>query len=302
MIEEIPNINELIETYKDHPEWIVLQSVFNELYNILIKCLAELGPFLVQEKNFLPDDKYYILLYLFRTKRIFISIILLLIYERYAEARILQRPFLENIVDTKMFLQSGTRLSNKRKIQLYNLLNEKRRYELYMEDYKRSKKEHGVIITSVATQNINERLEKKINEGLKKFDENQIKRMDKKISSGTSWHGCKTKEAFKRSGMIDDYEDYNKSCEFLHVRDWPLPVGLLPHEDMKIGIQFEFNKIMRLLVNHLEDFVLYCPNTFSRKLIKMKELKEKLNNQIENIFKNTKEFPDLSEIIMLQDE
>lgn len=119
MIDEIPNINDLLDIYEDDPEWNVLQSIFNKLYNIVVKCLVELTPFLVQETKFLPDDRHYILLYLFRTKRIFESIILLLIYGRYAEAKILERSFLENIVDTKLFLQSGTKLRNKRKIKLY---------------------------------------------------------------------------------------------------------------------------------------------------------------------------------------
>lgn len=150
MIDEIPSINDLLDTHEENPNWIELQSIYNELTDIVYKCLVELHPFLIQNTKFLPDDRHYILLYLFRTKRIFNSIALLLIYECYAEAKMLQRAFLENIVDTKLFMKEGTRVRNKRKIKLYHLLNEKRRYELYMEDYQRSKKEYGKIITSVA--------------------------------------------------------------------------------------------------------------------------------------------------------
>lgn len=278
MIDEIPAINDLLDIYEDDPEWNVLQTIFNELHDIVVKCLVELTPFLVQETKFLPDDRHYILLYLFRTKRIFESIILLLIYKRYAEAKILERSFLENIVDTKIFLQSGTILRNKRKIKLYHLLNEKRRYELYIEDYNRSKEEHGFIITSVAIKKMNETLEQTISEGLKRFKGAEISKMESKVKTGSSWHGCKPKEAFKRCGMENEYEDYNMACTFVHIRDWPFPAGLLPVEDIESLIQFEFNSTLARLANHLNDFVQYCPNTFSD------EIKQKKKQLTKNLF------------------
>ena len=105
MIEELPNINDLLDSYEEDLDWNELKSIYNELTDIVYKCLVELHPFLIQNNQFLPDDRHYILLYLFRTKRIFNSIILLLIYECYAEAKMLQRAYLENIVDANCSLK-----------------------------------------------------------------------------------------------------------------------------------------------------------------------------------------------------
>lgn len=138
MLYEIPSINDLLDIYEDNPEWNELQDIFNELIGIVCNCLKELSKFVIKDTNFLPVDRHYIFLFLFRTKRIFESILLLLIYESYAEAKMLQRALLENIVDTKMFLKEGRREKNKRNIKLYHLFNEQRRYELYMDDYRRS--------------------------------------------------------------------------------------------------------------------------------------------------------------------
>jgi hypothetical protein len=240
MIGEIPNINDLLDSYEEDPDWNELKSIYNELTDIVYKCLVELHPFLIQNNKFLPDDRHYILLYLFRTKRIFNSILLLLIYECYAEAKMLQRALLENIVDTKLFIKEGRRARNKRKIRLSHLLNEKRRYELYIEDYKESKEKFGKVITSVAIAKMNERLEQRINEGLKNFEEPEISEMQDKVNRGLSWHGFKPKGAFKRCGMKDLYEDYNMACTFVHIRDWPFPSGLLKSNDtreIEIAIQ-----------------------------------------------------------------
>jgi len=307
MLDEIPSFNDLLDIYESDPDWGELQSITNELTDILHKCLLELHPFLIQETKFLPDDRHYILLYLFRTGRIFKSILLLLIYECYAEAKMLQRSFLENIVDTKLFMKVGRRARNKRKIKLYHLLNEKRRYELYVEDYHRSKEIYGKIITSVAIAKINERLEQRISEGFKNFEESEISEMEVKIKKGLSWHGLKPKGAFKRCGMEVEYEDYNFACTFVHIRDWPSPSGLITGNDREkeIVIQFEFIKILCWLLSHLEDFAQYCPNTFSDRVAeKIKESIKKLNELEHKLLKNTmkEEYAELSEIIVISDE
>jgi hypothetical protein len=309
MIVEIPNINDLLDSYQEDPDWNELKSIYNELTDIVYNCLVELHPFLIQNNKFLPDDRHYILLYLFRTKRIFNSILLLLIYECYAEAKMLQRALLENIVDTKLFIKEGKRgARNKRKIRLCHLLNEKRRYELYLEDYNESKKKYKKVITSVAIAKMNERLEQRINQGLNKFDELEISEMQDKVNRGLSWHGFKPKGAFKRCGMKDLYEDYNMACTFVHIRDWPFPSGLLKSNDtreIEIAIQSEFNTILTWLANHLEDFVRYCPDAFSDGVVeKIKELINKLNDFKKNLAKNLmeEEYAELSKIIMISEE
>ncbi|MGA8571541.1 MAG: DUF5677 domain-containing protein [Desulfobaccales bacterium] len=304
---EIPSINDLLDIYEGDPDWSELQSIYNKLTDIVHKCLVELHPFLIKNTSFLPDDRHYILLYLFRTKRIFNSIVLLLIYECYAEAKMLQRAFLENIVDTKLFIKVGRRARNKRKIKLYHLLNEKRRYELYMEDYRESKEKYGKIVTSVAIAKMNEKLEQRINEGFKYFEESEITEMELKVNKGLSWHGFKPKGAFKRCGMKHEYEDYNMACTFVHIRDWPFPSGLVTGNDSerKTAIQSEFNTTLGLLASHLEDFVQYCPNTFSDRVDdKIKKLLTNIDKLQNNLAKNMlkEEYTELGEFIIIPDE
>jgi len=127
MLYEVPSINNLLDIFEENPDWNELQSIFNELIDIVYNCLKELSPYIVKDtEEDIPDYRHYLLLYLFRTKRIFESILLLLIFERYAEAKMLQRALLENIVDTRMFLKEGRRGRNIRKIKLYNLINEQK--------------------------------------------------------------------------------------------------------------------------------------------------------------------------------
>jgi hypothetical protein len=307
MVDEIPSINDLLDIYENDPDWSELQNIYNELTNIVYKCLIELHPFLIQDTKFLPDDRHYILLYLFRSKRIFNSILLLLIYKSYAEAKMLQRAFFENIVDTKIFMRVGSRARNKRKIKLYCLLNEKRRYDLYIEDYNDSKKKYGKIITSVTIAKMNEKLRNEINEKLKHFKTSELSEMQVKLEKGKSWHGLNTKGAFKICKMKHLYEDYNLACTFVHIRDWP-PSGLLKSKDtreIERAIQYEFNTILSLLANHLDDFEKYCPTTFSDGVAeKIKELIKKLNIFKDNLAKDIlqEEFAELSEIIILSDE
>jgi hypothetical protein len=311
MIDEIPNINDLLDTYEEDPDWNELISIYNELTDIVYKCFVELHPFLFQDNKFLPDDRHYILLYLFRSKRIFNSILLLLIYECYAEAQMLKRALLENVVDTKLFMKVGTRARNKRKVKLYHLLNEKRRLGLYKEDYRESKEKYGKFITSVAIAKMNFELEEKINEGLKNFSKSEISEMELKVNRGESWHGHKPKGAFKKCGMKVEYEDYNMSCTFLHVRDWPFPSGLLKSKDTReidIAIQLEFNKILTWLVDHLQDYMQYCPNTLSDEVVEnMIKYKEKLCKLINNYYQEEgpekySEFSELVEVIKISDD
>jgi len=45
MIDEIPNINDLLDSYGEDPDWNGLKSIYNELTDIVYKCLVELHPF-----------------------------------------------------------------------------------------------------------------------------------------------------------------------------------------------------------------------------------------------------------------
>lgn len=155
---------------------------------------------------------------------------------------------------------------------------------------------------------MNERLEQRINEGLKSFEELEISEMQDKVKKGLPWHGFKTKGAFKRCGMKDLYEDYNKACTFVHIRDWPFPSGLLKSNDtreIEIAIQSEFNTILTWLAGHLEDFNQYCPDTLSDGIAeKIKELIINLNNFKNNLVKSAMEdeYAELSQIVILTDE
>lgn len=124
--------------------------------------------------------------------------------------------------------------------------------------------------------------------------------MESKVKNGSSWHGCKPKEAFKRCGMEDEYEDYNLACSFVHIRDWPFPAGLLQVDDKEFGLKQEFNQTLGRLANHLEDFIKYCPNTFSNEVMDIiSELKKKLFKLSLNVMEK---YPDIGAFIKIPNE
>jgi len=152
----------------------------------------------------------------------------------------------------------------------------------------------------MATKKMNEKLERYINDETNKYNEREISEMKKNMKEGYLWHGCKTKGAFKKCGMADEYEDYNLACEFVHVRDYPFPAGLLPNGDRELTIQFEFNNTLSRLASYLEDFIQFCPNTFSNGVDeKLKEIKNKIDKLTDKIATITD--PEMGQFIGISD-
>jgi hypothetical protein len=124
--------------------------------------------------------------------------------------------------------------------------------------------------------------------------------MEKNMGDGYLWHGLKTKGAFKRCKMAEEYEDYNLACELIHIRDYPFPAGLLPNDNRETTIQFEFNNTLGRLASHLHDFIQFCPNTFSDGIDKkLREINEKVNNLTNKLAKITD--PEMCQFIGISD-
>jgi hypothetical protein len=92
--------------FDDDPELKELGDIYNEASYIFSKLIEEFSPFAFGDtKGDIADYRHYLFIFLSRTWRIFQSISILIFYGRLTEAIMLQRPFIENIVNTKIFLK-----------------------------------------------------------------------------------------------------------------------------------------------------------------------------------------------------
>lgn len=90
--------------FKEYPELKELEKIYNEMGYILKQLIEEFKPFAFEyTEGDIPDYRHYLFIFLSRTWRIFQSISLLIIHGRFCEAMMLERPFIENIVNTKFF-------------------------------------------------------------------------------------------------------------------------------------------------------------------------------------------------------
>jgi len=98
----------LFKFFEDDPEMRELGEILNEATFILSKLYEEFRPFAFEhEMGDIPDYRYYLFIFLSRTYRIFQSILILILHGRYCEAMMIERPFIENIVNTKFFYRGN---------------------------------------------------------------------------------------------------------------------------------------------------------------------------------------------------
>ena len=285
MHNEIPSLYELMEIYEGDRHWNEYKLINNELTTILMMCHKDLSTKILWD-NFLQDCNYYLLNYLTRSMRISASKMLLLINGIISEALMLNRPFLENIVETLLFIKRRSRARLMRRIRLYWLINEEKRISFYKEQIDHFYKDGHV---GKYMNEHDERLENKVIDGLKEFNKEEIEKMRNKVENGHSWYGGNPKSAFKESGFFDQFDDYRQACTLLHVRE-ENPSGhcVIPKREKELLIKMEFCKTLEMVLRHLICYESFCSEVFNK------------NNIIENLMNLDKKLREIRYGIMTE--
>jgi len=211
MMNNYQYITNLFEIYKDDPELKELRGIFGEGISIIDKLIDEFKPFAFEyTQGDIPDYRHYLFIFLARTKRIFISIIILTLYNRMCEAFMLKRAFIENIVNTKIFLQRKKRGKSLRKIRLYEIINDGLYCDFLKRDIDDEIKRRG--FTFASNIDVLTKLKEEVNNDLTRFTDKQVEMMKKLIKTGAGWHGEKMTNALVISKMSDHSQLYDLSC------------------------------------------------------------------------------------------
>jgi hypothetical protein len=260
MLDDCSNINELFKFFKDDPEMKELGKVFNDGTFILSKLIEEFEPFAFENtEGDIPDYRHYLFIFLARTSRIFQSISLLILHERFCEAIMLERPFIENIVNTKIFLQRKSRAKALRKIRLYENINDALYCEFLNQDLDEEIEREGFTFSS-NVKVLND-MREEVENGLKTYEDREKEKMRISILDGRGWHGEKMKHALAISKMGQHSQTNDLSCMLLHVRE-PNPFFCVEKNDV-VEKSFMLNGILMTLFEHLNDFGTTCKNTFT---------------------------------------
>jgi len=251
---KIPNINNLLAKLKYDPHWKDFRFVFNYFDKKTGKIINELLDNIPDKQE---DYRLYLFEFIIRTRRIFSSIVLLAIYGKIADMTILRRPLLENIIQTKMLLK-GRRTKSVRLINLYRLIIKLKEQRNLMEEPSEDYKDYNVLCEEPRYTYFKE-IDKLENE-LTIYNEDEIYKMEKKVNKGLSWHGRSIKGAIKECNSIDDYEDYDDSCRFIHVRDHGL--ANLDHYCKDNYTKMHLFSIALSCLLHLDDYIKICPISF----------------------------------------
>jgi hypothetical protein len=264
MLDRIPDVSEMFEVLEDDPQWSKIGEIHNELNSIFNKCFLELASAIkTNDSKDFPDYKYFLIKYLYRAIRIYYSIALLLIYGRWAESNILYRAFLENIVETKIFLNSK-RGKAIRKLRLYTIINDIKYCEQSFKGYDENMaKYYGVLIKDDYINKIEDELRDDIKNGLADYTPDEIAKMTKRVMSGKSWHGKSIKEAFKDFKMVDELDAYSHSCTFVHVRDMNPFALVIEDDDADWLNKSKFCEVMNIFYEYINIFEKICNKTFS---------------------------------------
>jgi len=277
---ELPSPMDLFDILADDPIWEKLGNAYFIITGIMIDCIKELHQKTLNREEQLnidiDDYRYYAKRYLIRSFRIYVSMILLLLYNYIYEAAMIKRSFLENIAETKYFIKNRHRAKAIRKIKLYELVNEIKRFDsTYNQDFAKTDK-NGYIITSKFIADSGKELLNKINEELLNYKREEVDTMFNKLIKNYSWHGLHRKALFtdKNVEMGEYIEDYDIASKFLHVREEN------PFKAMEDKTYSKYNilPISILLLEHLKDYKNICNETLGYEEIisKLDKLYEEL--------------------------
>lgn len=211
MLNSLPRVRELLEALKDDPQWSQMGLVYEELISIIDNCFMELNSTIESsDSKDIPDYKHFLKNYLYRATRIFHSSSLLLLYGCWQEAQMLYRSFLENYVETKLFLKSRRGKAIK-KLKLYELLNDKKFYEKSFLKYEEEElRNRGCVLRHDDIDKYENILIEKIEKGLNEYNLSEIEKMKNRVNNGLSWHGRRISSAFKEFGLNYELMVYNE--------------------------------------------------------------------------------------------
>ena len=240
--------------FADDPELKELGDVYNEVSYILSKLIEEFRPFAFEHtEGDIADYRHYLFIFLSRTWRIFQSISILIFYGRISEAIMLQRPLIENIVNTKIFLKRRSRAKAMRRIKLYEILNNALYCEFLKNDLDEDIEREGFTFSS--NINVLNDMQEEVENDLRKYEVREIEKMKTSILKGMGWHGEKMKNAISISNMSHHSQTYDLSCMLLHVRE--------PNPFLGVEKPFMLNGILMTLFEHLIDFGTICNKIFT---------------------------------------
>jgi hypothetical protein len=210
-MDEFPSISDLFDFISDDIFWGELEKTYFYVFELGGKFIVELFKKSdienTNDKKDIDDYRYFARRYLFRSFRIYRSIVLLSIYNSWFEAQMVSRPLLENIAETKYFIKAR-RAKAIRLIKLYEFVNDKTHFDsLYSEDSENIDK-NGYIILSKYSIDYMEKLRESIVIGLSRYRDDELFKMERKIKNNLSWHGLSRKALFKDVNMQDDIRDY----------------------------------------------------------------------------------------------
>ena len=261
MLDEFSNINDAFKFFRDDPELKEFGEIINEATFILSKLNEDFRPFAFEhEMGDIPDYRHYLIIFIDRTWRIFQSILLLILHGRFCEAMMLERPFIENIVNTKIFLQRRSRARTLRKIRLYEIINDDLYCEFLKKDLDEDIESEGFTFSS--NIGVLKDMKEEVNKDKKKYHAQEIDKMKTAILEGkrNSWHGEKTKNALDIANMRQHSQTYDLACMLLHVRE-PNPYFCEERNNV-VDKPFMLNGIIMTLFDHSSDYEIICKNTF----------------------------------------
>jgi hypothetical protein len=252
-------INRLFEVDEEDLELKELGGIFNEAMFIIDKLIEDFRPFAFEHTTGdIPDYRHYLFIFLARTRRIFLSMSILTLYSRICEVYMLERAFIENIVNTKIFLARKKRGKALRKIRLYEIIND----DLYCNFLKNDLDDEieRRAFTFASNMEILNNLEADVKYDLSRYNDREVDKMKRSILNNIGWHGKKMQEALVISNMKDYSQAYDLSCMLLHVRE---PNPLFCHDkELIIDKSLMLNNLLMILLEHIDDFRTICNNIF----------------------------------------
>lgn len=243
--------------FKEYPELKELGDVYNEVNYIFSKLIEEFRPFAFEHsKGDIADYRHYLFIFLARTWRIYQSISILILNSRLSEAMMIERPLIENIVNTKIFLRRRSRARSMRKIMLYEIINNALYCEFLEKDLNDQIERYGFAFSS--SIEVLRDMQKEVNNDLKEYDDLEIDKMKASILKNMGWHGDKINNALSIANMKHYNQTYNLSCMLLHVRE-PNPLFVTGKVYDKL---FLLRELLTLLLDHANDYGDLCKKMF----------------------------------------
>ncbi len=265
-MDEFPSMADLFDFLSNGDDsWGELERAYFYISELVGKCMGELykKPDIknIEKTHDIADYKYYTGRFLFRSFRIYKSIVLLSIYDQWLEAQMISRSLLDNIAEAKYFINNHRGKSIKL-IKLYEFsLNTKKDYEsIHSQDVKNVNK-NGYIILSKCSIDYKERLRQEVAEGLSKYSEVEVMKMKENIKYNRSWHGLSRHKLYMDVGMQDCYRDYKDSCKIVHIAE-ENPFAIL-NDKTEFASKGRTCGNSMYMLRHMRDFNKLCPITFT---------------------------------------